>query len=106
LADRANADLSSFGVSNAMVLQGPLEQGVPRQAPYDAIVVEGLGDALPPLLLNQLADGGRLVGVFRDRGVGRAMLYARNGDAVSARVLFDASVALLPGFERQPDFVF
>jgi hypothetical protein len=34
------------------------------------------------------------------------MLYVRNGDAVSARVLFDASVALLPGFERQPEFVF
>jgi protein-L-isoaspartate(D-aspartate) O-methyltransferase len=106
LADRANADLASFGVRNAMVLQGPLEQGVPRQAPYDAIVVEGLGDALPPLLLDQLADGGRLVGVFRDRGLGRAMLYVRNGDAVSARVLFDASVALLPGFERRPEFVF
>jgi protein-L-isoaspartate(D-aspartate) O-methyltransferase len=106
MADRANAALSAMGVANAMVLQGPLEQGVPRQAPFDVIVVEGLVDEVPPLLLQQLGDGGRLVGVVMERGVGRGMLFTRRDDVISARVLFDASVALLPGLERQPGFVF
>ena len=33
MADRANSALAALGVANAMILQGPLEQGVPRQAP-------------------------------------------------------------------------
>ena len=106
MADRANSALSTLGLGNAMILQGPLEQGVPRQAPYNVIVIEGLADEVPPMLLGQLADGGRLVGVIRDRGVGRAMLLTRNGEAISTRVLFDASVSMLPGLQCQPGFVF
>ena len=106
LADRANAKLAELDVHNARILQGPLEQGVPRQAPYNAIVIEGLGDAVPQMLLDQLADGGRLVGVVRDRGVGRAMLYTRNAGVISARAVFDASVAPLPGLQREAGFVF
>jgi protein-L-isoaspartate(D-aspartate) O-methyltransferase len=106
MADRANSELSALGIANAMILQGPLEQGVPRQAPYNVIVIEGLADEVPPMLLGQLADGGRLVGVVRDRGVGRAMLLTRNGEIISTRVLFDASVSMLPGLQCQPGFVF
>ena len=106
MADRANSALSALGIGNAMILQGPLEQGVPRQAPYNVIAIEGLADEVPPMLLGQLADGGRLVGVVRDRGVGRAMLLTRNGEKISTRVLFDASVSMLPGLQRQPGFVF
>jgi protein-L-isoaspartate(D-aspartate) O-methyltransferase len=106
MADRANSALAALGVANAMILQGPLEQGVPRQAPYNVIVIEGLADEVPPMLLGQLADGGRLVAVVRDRGVGRAMLFTRNGEIVSTRVLFDASVSKLPGLQCQPGFVF
>jgi protein-L-isoaspartate(D-aspartate) O-methyltransferase len=106
MADRANSTLSALGIANTMILQGPLEQGVPRQAPYNVIVIEGLADEVPPMLLGQLADGGRLVGVFRDRGVGRAMLLTRTGAIISTRVLFDASVSMLPGLQCQPGFVF
>jgi protein-L-isoaspartate(D-aspartate) O-methyltransferase len=106
LADRANTLLSARGIGNALVLQGPLEQGVPPRAPFNAIIIEGMGDFVPPMLLDQLANGGRLAGIVRDRGVGRAMIYTRNAGAVSARALFDASVAPLPGLQRDPGFVF
>jgi protein-L-isoaspartate(D-aspartate) O-methyltransferase len=106
LADRANAILSTLGCGNSVVLQGPLEQGVPRRAPYNAIVIEGLADEVPQMLLDQLAEGGRLAGIVRDRGVGRAMLYTRNAGVASARALFDAAVAPLPGLQREAGFVF
>lgn len=106
LADRANAALSALGVGNAMVLQGPLEQGVPHRAPFNAIVIEGLADFVPQMLLDQLAEGARLAGIVRDRGVGRAMLYTRNAGVTSARALFDAAVAPLPGLQREAGFVF
>jgi protein-L-isoaspartate(D-aspartate) O-methyltransferase len=105
LADRANATLSALGI-RAMVLQGPLEQGLPYQGPFNAIVIEGLAEFVPDCLLNQLADGGRLVGVVLERGVGRAMLYSRNAGVISARSLFDAAMAPLPGLQRQPGFAF
>jgi len=106
LADRANAALSALGVGNALVLQGPLEQGVPHQAPFNAIVIEGLADFVPQMLLDQLAEGGRLVGIVRDRGVGRAMLCTRNAGVTSVRALFDAAVTPLPGLQREAGFVF
>lgn len=106
LADRANANLSALGVRNALVLQGPLEQGVPRRGPFAAVIIEGLGDFVPQMLKDQLAEGGRLVAIVRDRGVGRAMLYTRAASVMSARALFDASVAPLPGLQREAGFVF
>lgn len=106
LADQANTLIGARGIGNAMVLQGPLEQGVPRRAPFNAIVIEGMGDFVPPMLLDQLGDGGRLAAVVRDRGVGRAMIYTRNAGILSARALFDASVAPLPGLQREAGFVF
>jgi protein-L-isoaspartate(D-aspartate) O-methyltransferase len=47
-----------------------------------------------------------MVGVLAERGVGRATLWIKSGDAVSHRVLFDATVAPLPGFAAPAQFVF
>lgn len=48
-----------------------------------------------------------MVTVVKDMtGMGRATLMQRDGDVVSSRVLFDAALPLLPGFEVEPGFVF
>ena len=67
----------------------------------------GLGE-ISPALLDQLADGGRLVGVVREPGapIGQAVLVRRSGDLFSQLVLFDAGTPVLPGFERPAAFVF
>lgn len=106
LAAHAAATLADLGASNVTVLGGELNQGTPRQAPYDVIFIEGSVDAVPPAIVEQLADRGRLVTVVRQQGVGRATLMARVGGSVSSRVAFDAAVPPLPGFEAQPSFVF
>lgn len=107
LAGEASAALAELGVVNAMVMSGPLEKGWPRQAPYDAIIVEGAVDELPEDLLAQLGEGGRLVAVIRDSdGVGRATMVARRAGILSRRALFDAASAPLAGFRRRPTFVF
>ena len=88
------------------MFEGPLNAGCAKHAPYNAIYLDGAVEQLPTVLTNQLADGGRLVGVLLDQGVGRASLWIKSGNAVSRRVLFDANVALLPGFATPPRFVF
>ncbi|MEE8187755.1 MAG: protein-L-isoaspartate O-methyltransferase [Kiloniellales bacterium] len=107
LAGRANDILQELEVGNAIVVEGPLNQGHARQAPYNVILLNGGVAEVPPAISGQLADGGRLVAVVRDAGgLGRATLVQRNGQVISGRVLFDASIPLLPGFEVEPGFVF
>jgi hypothetical protein len=38
--------------------------------------------------------------------VGQATLWRRHGTSFDARPAFDAGAPLLPGFEKQPGFVF
>ncbi len=61
LAELAAARLRNLGYANARVHQGDGTLGWPEHSPYDAIVVAAGGPEVPPALLAQLADGGRLV---------------------------------------------
>jgi protein-L-isoaspartate(D-aspartate) O-methyltransferase len=106
LARAASAAISDLAIDNALVVEGPVEQGWPAQAPYNLIVVEGAAHRIPEAILGQLADEGRAVGVEMRDGVGRAMLYIRSRGVISGRPLFDAAVPMLPGLAAQPSFVF
>ena len=87
--------------------RGPLAQGWPTAAPYDVIVLEGAVAAVPQAILDQLADGGRVVAVLAgpDRP-GTAVLGRRTGAAVGFVDGFDCRTATLPGFAPAPGFVF
>ena len=107
LAARANEVLDELEVGNAVVVEGPLNEGYAKQAPFNVIVVNGAVAEVPPAISGQLAEAGRLVTVVRNSaGMGRAILMQRIGQVVSSRTLFDAAVPVLPGFEVEPGFVF
>lgn len=106
LAATATETLSALGIDNAVVVVGSLKEGWPSEGPYDAILLSGAVPEVPETLFNQLKDGGRLVAVIADGGVGRATVWQRSGSNVSPRTLFDAAAPVLPGFERAPEFVF
>ena len=106
LADRAEALLTELEIDNAAVVRGPLADGYAAQAPYDVIFVGGATQRPLPMLHEQLAEGGRLLLIERAGRVGQAVIYRRSGDAVGRRVLFDAQVPVLPGFEAHAGFVF
>ena len=106
LSQRAGAVFSELSIDNAIVFEGALNAGCPKHAPYNVIYLDGAVEQVPAALTGQLADGGRLVGVQLENGVGRASLWLKSGNAVSRRVLFDANVAPLPGFSLPPRFVF
>ena len=107
LAGEAERVLSAIDADNAIVVTGPLAEGYVSQAPYDAILVGGAVDHLPQALADQLAEGGRIVGVLREPGtVGQATLWARHRGALSSRSLFEASLPALPGIARPARFEF
>ncbi|NNL86567.1 MAG: protein-L-isoaspartate(D-aspartate) O-methyltransferase [Myxococcales bacterium] len=61
LAAQAAATLKRLGYRNIQLRQGDGFAGWPSAAPFRAIVVTAAPSKVPPRLLEQLADGGRLV---------------------------------------------
>jgi protein-L-isoaspartate(D-aspartate) O-methyltransferase len=106
LAGDAAALLSELGIDNAVVVEGALATGYARQAPYDVILIDGAVAEIPAVILDQLAEGGRLVTVVRAGRVGRATLVSLRGGAISRRIIFDAATPLLPGFVAEQHFAF
>jgi protein-L-isoaspartate(D-aspartate) O-methyltransferase len=101
----AERNLSEQGIDNTAVVQGVLNEGYPRQAPYDVILIEGRCGEIPVNLQEQLAPGGRMVTLTDERGVGKAVLLRRGtSGAVGSRILFDASVPHLRSFARESQF--
>ncbi len=106
-AAKATDTLRELGADNVVVVEGPLTEGYPKQAPYDVILIDGAVAETPTAILEQLADGGRLVTVTSRTGhMGQAKLYTRTGSIESGRTLFEAAVPLLPGFEPKAVFEF
>jgi protein-L-isoaspartate(D-aspartate) O-methyltransferase len=106
MAEAASQNLLSLGIDNAAVVTGALEAGYPKQGPYSVIVIDGGVETIPAEIEDQLKDGGRLVAIVLQGPIGKATVFTKSGDAVSGREVFDATVPLLPGFERERGFVF
>lgn len=106
LAAKAGDTLAELGHDNVVVLNRPLQEGCPQEAPYDVILVDGAVDEVPQAIRDQLRDGGRLVAVEGTGNAGVAKVYVRDGDVVSGRRAFNCSVRLLPGFEPRTQFQF
>lgn len=61
LARAAARRLAALGYGHVHLHLGDGYKGWPEHAPYEAIIVTAAPDHIPPPLLEQLADGGRLV---------------------------------------------
>ena len=61
LSRSAAGVLDELGTRNVELVVGDGSLGVPERAPFDAIAVHATAPAPPPALVDQLADGGRLV---------------------------------------------
>ena len=106
LAVQAKANVDAIGLSNATIVTGDLKAGCPSKAPYDVILVNGAVEAIPDAIFSQLKQGGRLVAVV-GRGLSSgAHIFVREGNSHSERFVFNASVSMLPGFEKVAEFQF
>jgi protein-L-isoaspartate(D-aspartate) O-methyltransferase len=61
LADSARELIARMGYTNARIIVGDGALGFPECAPYDAIIVSAAAPDVPPTLLAQLAEGGRMI---------------------------------------------
>jgi protein-L-isoaspartate(D-aspartate) O-methyltransferase len=61
LAERARGVLQGLGYANVEFKVGDGYKGWPEQAPFDRIIVTAAPEEVPRALVDQLADGGRMV---------------------------------------------
>lgn len=106
LAEQASQTLTELGIDNAAVVSGTLPDGYAAEGPFDVILVGGCVTEVPPGLLKQLKDGGRLVAIIAEDDFGRATIFRNSGGRISQRTSFDAGAPALPGFEAEASFVF
>ena len=88
------------------LVEGPLDRGYKRGAPYDLILVDGAVEFIPDTLIEQLAETGRMVAAILDQGVARISVGRRGGNGFGMIAVSDAASAILPGFEQPRGFTF
>lgn len=106
LAAQANDTMTELAIGNAAVIRGPLAEGCPSQAPFDVIVINGAVPEIPQGVVDQLAEGGRLVAARREGTVTRLVEGVKVGGTVALRSFADMDVAPLPGFAAPAGFQF
>jgi protein-L-isoaspartate(D-aspartate) O-methyltransferase len=97
LAQSARAALAAAGIRNVTVLVGDGTLGWRPFAPYDAILVSAASPEIPSPLVEQLAEGGRMVIPLGDRDAQTLTLVERVGDRVRASTIADVRFVPLVG---------
>ena len=90
LASESAARLQKLGYRNVTVKFGDGYKGWEEHAPFDIILVTAAADQIPPPLVNQLAENGRLViPVGASTEVQELMLIEKkNGKILKSRITF------------------
>ncbi len=107
-SEKAKTILGSLKNANIAVETAELTAGVPGRAPYDVIVINGAVQNIPDALWRQLKPDGFIATFVRNASgpelaAGQAVILRKD---TAPRVLFDALVPVLKGFEKAEGFVF
>jgi protein-L-isoaspartate(D-aspartate) O-methyltransferase len=104
MAAEAESILAAEGCLNVAVVQGKLAEGAAKHAPFDVIMIEGAVEEIPAALVSQLADGGRMVAVFSQKGQGVVRVGYKTEGHMSWRFTCNAYAPVLTGFHKTHAF--
>ncbi len=80
VAEMARENLSRSGIGNVEIITGDGTIGYPEQAPYDAVLITAATPEVPPPLIDQLAEGGRLVAPVGSRDLQELVRITKKKD--------------------------
>ena len=111
LAQKASSLMVELGIDNVLIIEKSLIDGYAKQAPYDVILFSGSIEQVPKKIIDQIADGGRLVSVVMDESkssdcLGKAIVTTKFGDVISRSEVFDATTPPLVEFKKEKYFKF
>ena len=82
VAELAKTNLQRLHIANVDVVVADGTIGWPEQAPYDGIIITASTPEVPPPLIEQLKDGGRLVAPVGGRGIQELVKLTRRGTQI------------------------
>ncbi len=98
LLDRARLRFKELNIRNVHLRHGDGFQGWPAHGPYDAILMAAAPHAIPEVLFDQLAPGGRLIAPVGSDGRQLLVRITKRGDDLQTEKLGSVSfVPLLKG---------
>jgi protein-L-isoaspartate(D-aspartate) O-methyltransferase len=97
LAQAARVALQGAGIRNVTILVGDGTLGWRPFAPYDAILVAAASPEIPGPLVEQLAEGGRMVIPLGDRSTQTLTLVRREPDRIRTSTIADVRFVPLLG---------
>lgn len=100
LAESARTRLEQLGYSNVTVRAGDGYRGWKEQAPFDCIIVTAAPTEIPQPLIEQLADGGRLVIPVGDEWQ-ELILLTRDGDSIERTSIIPVRFVPMTGEARE-----
>ncbi|MFG6448213.1 protein-L-isoaspartate O-methyltransferase [Roseateles sp. BYS180W] len=106
LAAHARESLRRSGCVNVTIHQGPAQDGVMAEAPFDAVLLCGSVAEVPQALLDQVKVGGRLLAVVGEEPAMQLQLRRRTATGWTTEVLLETVVARLPGLQEPATFTF
>ncbi|MEO8622423.1 MAG: protein-L-isoaspartate(D-aspartate) O-methyltransferase [bacterium] len=95
----AREAINKAGATNVSMLLGDGTVGWREYSPYDAILVSAGGPSIPPALVEQLADGGRMLIPVGSKDEQTLKLVTRRGTGVETKDI--APVRFVPLFGTQ-----
>jgi protein-L-isoaspartate(D-aspartate) O-methyltransferase len=100
LARRAARTLRELGYRNVLVIAADGRRGLPRAAPFDGILLAAAPSRLPEPLIEQLAEGGRIVGPV-GRGIDQVLRrWRKRGGRVVSEDLIPVRFVPMTGDSR------
>lgn len=102
LAQEARQKLARLGYGTVEVITGDGTGGYAAAAPYDAILVTAGAPRVPQPLVDQLADGGRLVIPIGSRELQQLHLMVRRGEEFTDKTLEACQFVPLVGRQGWP----
>ena len=93
-------------MNNIVFIKNELNKGYPDQGPYTCILIEGAIEEEPKLIIDQLADGGRLVTILNDNENGSAVKYSKINGQITSQFLFSMDAPVLESFKKSKKFNF
>lgn len=79
----ARANLATVGINNVEVMVGDGTLGYPQNAPYNGIIITAATPSVPQPLVEQLADGGRLVAPVGGRDFQELIRLRKKGGSIA-----------------------
>ena len=103
LAEEARERIERLGYRNIQVIAGDGSEGLAAHAPYDVIVVSAGTPSVSPILIGQLADGGRLVAPVGNMRQQELLLLCQHGGQITTRRLDPCQFVPLVGKGGWPE---